>query len=103
MLALIVEVRIKPDKRDKFLEVIKYDALHSEQDEPGCLRFNVLQDNEDANRYYFFEVYKDEAALQAHREAPHFKHWSEITGEVLDGPVVRHLTSTIFPTDGGWH
>ena len=49
--------------RDKFLKAIEEDALGSERDEPGCLRFNVLQDSKDANVYYFYEVYKDEAAL----------------------------------------
>jgi autoinducer 2-degrading protein len=35
-------------------------------DEPGCLRFDVIQDANDANRIWFYEVYKDEAAFQAH-------------------------------------
>ena len=48
-------------------EAIEVDTLGSERDEPGCLRFNVLQDEHDESAYYFFEVYKDQAALEAHR------------------------------------
>src|SRR4029453_13529249 len=70
MLAMWVKVRIKPDQREKFLDAIEVDALGSERDEPGCLRFNVLQDEKDPNVYYFFEVYKDQAALEAHRLPP---------------------------------
>ena len=66
MLAMWVKVRIKPDQRKRFLEAIEADALGSERDEPGCLRFNVLQDEKDANVYYFFEVYK---ALEPHKDA----------------------------------
>ena len=54
MLAIWVKVRVKPDQRKRFLEAIEVDALSSERDEPGCLRFNVLQDDQDENTYYFF-------------------------------------------------
>jgi (4S)-4-hydroxy-5-phosphonooxypentane-2,3-dione isomerase len=67
MLAMWVKVRVKPAERERFLKAIEVDALGSERDEPGCMRFNVLQDAQDQNVYYFYEVYRDEAALQAHR------------------------------------
>jgi quinol monooxygenase YgiN len=44
MLALWVKVRVKPEERERFLKAIEVDALGSEHDEPGCLRFNVLRD-----------------------------------------------------------
>ena len=53
MIAVWVKVRIKPDQRQRFLDAIEVDALGSEKDEPGCLRFNVLQDNGDLNTYHF--------------------------------------------------
>ena len=43
MLAMWVKVRVKPDARERFLKAIEVDALGSERDEPGCMRFNVLQ------------------------------------------------------------
>ena len=42
MLALWVKVRVKPEERERFLKAIEVDAIGSERDEPGCLRFNVL-------------------------------------------------------------
>src|SRR5437868_10139847 len=75
MLAMWVKVRVKPDARERFLKAIEVDALSSERDEPGCMRFNVLQDGQDQNVYYFYEVYRDEAALEAHRAAPHYAVW----------------------------
>ena len=67
MLAIWVKVRVKPDQKKRFLEAIEIDALGSERDEAGCLRFNVLQDEQDENIYYFYEVYADEAAHAAAR------------------------------------
>ena len=99
MIANVVKVRIKPDKRERFLQVIEHDALHSEADEPGCVRFNVVQDTKDENVYIFYEVYKDEAALDAHRATPHFAMWVEVAKECLDGTAERTLCSTVFPAD----
>ena len=47
MLAIWVKVKINATLRDKFLEAIEADALASEREEPGCLRFNVFQDEKD--------------------------------------------------------
>ena len=43
MIAKWIKVRVKPEKRQDFLEAIEVDALGSERDEPGCVRFNVGQ------------------------------------------------------------
>ena len=98
MLCNFIKVRIKPEKRQRFLEAIEVDALGSARDEPGCLRFDVLQDTEDENVYYFYEVYKDEAALEAHRKAPHFAVW-RAAADALDGPTEPVRCKTVFPAD----
>jgi (4S)-4-hydroxy-5-phosphonooxypentane-2,3-dione isomerase len=96
MLAMWVRVRVKPDARQRFLEAIEVDALGSERDEPGCFRFNVLQDASDENVYYFYEVYQDEAALEAHRAAPHYAVW-RAAADTLDGPTEVTRCQTVFP------
>jgi autoinducer 2-degrading protein len=98
MLAMWVKVRVKPTERERFLKAIAVDALGSERDEPGCLRFNVLRDEKDPNVYYFFEVYKDEAALEAHRKAPHYAVW-RAAADTLDGPTEPIRCTTVFPAD----
>jgi len=96
MLAILVKVRVKPELREKFLKAIEHDALGSERDEPGCLRFNVLRDEKDENVYYFYEVYKDQAALEAHRAAPHYAVW-RAAADTLDGPTEATRCTTVFP------
>jgi quinol monooxygenase YgiN len=81
MIAIWVKVRVKPDGRERFLKAIEVDALGSERDEPGCYRFNVLQDAQDPSVYYFYEVYEDQVA------------------DVLDGPTAPTRCTTVFPAD----
>ncbi len=99
MIAMWVKVRVRPEARQRFLDAIEVDALGSERDEPGCLRFNVLQDAQDANVYYFYELYKDDAALDAHRAAPHYAVWrafADAPGN-LDAPTEITRSNTVFP------
>jgi (4S)-4-hydroxy-5-phosphonooxypentane-2,3-dione isomerase len=101
MLAMWVKVRVKPAERERFLQAIEVDALGSERDEPGCLRFNVLQDAQDQDVYYFFEIYRDEAALEAHRAAPHYAVW-RAAADTLDGPTQASRCLPVFPAAPGY-
>ena len=100
MIAIWVKVRIKPSTREAFLKAIEADALASERDEPGCLRFNVLQDEKDENVYYFFEVYRDQDALEAHRKTLHYASWREVA-DVLEGPRAAAYTAGAIRRLGG--
>ena len=97
MLAIFVTVKVKPAERERFLSVIEDDAISSVRDEPGCVRFEVLQDRDDQDTYYFFEVYKDEAALDAHTKTPHYARWMEARDVVLVQPPQRARTTPLFP------
>jgi autoinducer 2-degrading protein len=101
MLAMWVRVRVKPEERERFLKAIEVDALGSERDEAGCMRFNVLQDAQDHNVYYFYEVYRDEAALEAHRAAPHYAVW-RAAADTLDGTPQATRCQTVFPAPVGY-
>jgi autoinducer 2-degrading protein len=103
MIFMLIEVHVKPSALDEFLEVIKYDAAHSEGDEPGCMRFDVLRDNDDLLKFYFYEGYKDEAArLLAHQKMPHFAKWPKFKENGLEGEIVKHSATNFHPTDAEW-
>ena len=68
MFTLIVSLQVKPDKHDQFRAAAQDDSTCSVRDEPGCLRFDVLQDNADPNHFFFYEVYQDEDAVTAHSD-----------------------------------
>jgi len=101
MLAMWVKVRGKPDARERVLKAIAVDALGSEQDEPRCMRFKALQDQQDQNVYYFYEVYRDQAALEAHRAAPHYAVW-RAAADTLDGTPQATRCQTVFPAAAGY-
>jgi quinol monooxygenase YgiN len=40
--------------------------------EPGCVTYQVHRHRTEPRRFFIYEQYKDDAALEAHRVAPHF-------------------------------
>jgi len=40
--------------------------------EPGCMMFLAHRHKTDPRRFFIYEQYKDDAALEAHRTTPHF-------------------------------
>ena len=40
--------------------------------EPGCLLYQVHRHKTEPRRFFIYEQYKDDAALEAHRATPHF-------------------------------
>ena len=104
MHVVIVPIQIKDGFKDQFIEELLLDAKGSVNDEPGCLRFDVIQDPEVPNRVWLYEVYKDAAAFEAHTQAPHFVKWREATQEWRDeGPgVAVRGGANIWPYDSEW-
>ena len=103
MKALVVTIQIKPEFKDAFMEAMLDDARGSVQNEPGCLRFDVVEDTEDPNRIHLYEVYRDDAAIAAHREAPHYLKWRETVKDWHAAEPIRRVCNTVFPPDSDWH
>ncbi len=102
MVVLHVTVRVKPEQVVKFLDAARENAEHSERDEPGCLRFDVIQDRDDPHCFYFYEVYRDEAALAAHRQTAHFTSYFEKVQPWLAAPPERRFGTNVTPSDAAW-
>ena len=99
MYAVVVPLKVKPEMREKFLAAALDDSTCSVRDELGCLRFDVLQDNADPNKFFFYEVYRDEDAFKAHQQTPHYPRWRAAAAEVLVEPTQASRCTTVFPKD----
>jgi autoinducer 2-degrading protein len=81
--SLTVQLQVRPEMREEFLQAISTNAQASVRDEPGCLRFDVCSVADDDNRFVLYELYTDAAAFDAHRAAPHFKDWRAAADRTL--------------------
>jgi quinol monooxygenase YgiN len=45
--------------------------------EPGCAMYQVHRHKTEARRFFIYEQYKDDSALEAHRGTPHFLQFAK--------------------------
>ena len=92
MLALVVEFRIKPAHIAAFDVAIVENARASRETEPGCHQFDVCRDPADPSLFFLYELYDDEAAIQAHLRTPHYLQMDRATAAWVESKTVRRLT-----------
>jgi autoinducer 2-degrading protein len=97
MIHIVVRIEPKTEKIEAFLELALFDAQNS-RNEPGCLRFDVIKHNDNPPRFAFYEVYKDEDAVKAHRQTPHFARWAKEIEALLNVPRTADKYTTVDPT-----
>ena len=67
---LMVRIKVKPEHLDEFIVEMIGDAEGSVMNEPGCRRFDIVQDMDDPTMLALCEVYNDDAAIDDHRSRP---------------------------------
>ena len=101
MLVLIVNLQVKPEFVDAFREITTENGRNSVR-EPGIVRFDLLENNEDPTRFVLYEVYRDADAPVKHRETAHYNTWVQKVTEMLVEPRTRVFYRNVFPTDQNW-
>jgi quinol monooxygenase YgiN len=71
MIVLIVHMTIKPGKQDECIRLLREMTAETVK-EAGCIQYVTHQSTENPLKFAFYERYKDQAALDAHRTSPHF-------------------------------
>ncbi len=63
--------------------------------EAGCVMYVVHRHKTDRRRFFIYEQYKDDAALEAHRAAPHFLQYARKElpklGDRIEGQLYEPL------------
>ncbi len=83
MFSLVVQMQVRPERREDFLVGIAANAEASVRDEPECLRFDVCAVTSDPDRFLLYELYTDAEAFAAHKASPHFTRWRTVAEQVL--------------------
>ncbi len=94
MLATIVTVDVRPECVEAFKAISVYNHENSRL-EPGNVRFDVLQSNEDPTKFFLYEVYADAEAAAAHKKTAHYLRWREEVADYMASPRVGIPTTPI--------
>ena len=95
MLIVHVHVRVRPERTPDFLAATLVNARAS-LGEPGVLRFDVIQDDDEPGHVVLAEVYRDAAAAAAHKQEPHYATWRDTVAEMMAQPRASTKFSAVF-------
>jgi autoinducer 2-degrading protein len=101
MLILIVNIQIKTEHIQAFREATMENGRNSRL-EPGIARFDMLQQTDDPSRFVLIEVYREQAAIAAHKETPHYHAWLAKVDDMFAEPRTRALYANVSPGDEAW-
>ena len=96
MIVTIVHVWVKPENIDDFVTATKHNHEHSVR-EAGNLRFDVLRDASDPEKFVLYEAYLSEAAALAHKETDHYKTWRDRVADYMARPREGVKHKLLFP------
>ncbi|MQT12934.1 putative quinol monooxygenase [Segnochrobactrum spirostomi] len=80
---IIATLVAKPGNADA-LRALLDDLVAASRTEPGNLRYDLWQDSADPNRFVVDELYRDDAAVAAHRASPHFQTYGPKIGDLAE-------------------
>jgi len=98
MYVACVSVFVKPGHEEDFAEATRRNHDGTRQ-EPGNVRFDVLQSLDDPTRFFLYEVYHDEAAFKAHQQTEHYLGWKQTVAEWMAQPRQGPKYRSLFPAD----
>jgi len=85
MVVTCVNVWVKSDNIEEFIRASLENHRQSTQ-EPGNLRFDVLQSSNDPAQFLLYEAYDSLEAAAAHKQTHHYLKWKETVAPWMAKP-----------------
>lgn len=82
MIVTCVHVNVKPENVSEFIKAMIENHQGSVQ-EPGNLRFDVLQNADDPCRFMIYEAFESEEAVTFHKTTPHYIKWRDTVKDYM--------------------
>jgi len=100
MYVVCVSIHVKEGRAAAFIEATLENARHTRR-EPGSLRFEVLRQEQDPNRFTLYEAYRAAADFAAHQQAEHYLRWRHAVADWMAEPRVGVKHHSVFPDGAG--
>lgn len=98
MLIVHVFVHVKPESVDSFITASLENARNSVQ-EPGVVRFDVVQQDDDPTRFLLIELYRTAADPARHKETAHYAAWRDTVESMMAEPRRSVKYHALFPEE----
>ena len=101
MLVVHVFVHVKPEAVDAF-GVATLENARSSVQEPGVVRFDVIQQADDPTRFVLVEIYRTPDDPARHKQTAHYAAWRDAVEPMMAEPRRSVKYRAVFPEPAGW-
>jgi quinol monooxygenase YgiN len=101
MLVVHVHVHVRSECVESFISATRENARAS-LEEPGILRFDVVQQTDAPERFVLVEVYRNPEAPGRHKETAHYQRWRDAVESMMAEPRHSVKYQDLFPPEIGW-
>lgn len=101
MIIVHVFVHVKPESVEAFEAATLENARNSIR-EPGVVRFDVAQQDDDATRFVLVEVYRTADDPTRHKATAHYAAWRDAVEPMMAEPRRSVRYHEIFPEPARW-
>lgn len=98
VLTVVATLRAAKGKDDALAALLAEQAAVVLKEEPGCVVYRAHRSTSDPALFLFYEMYRDDAAFEAHRKAPHLAAYrarrekEQLTEGPVDVQIYRSLS-----------
>jgi autoinducer 2-degrading protein len=98
MIVTVVNIVVKPDCIDQFVEATIENHQHSIK-EKGNLRFDVLQHRDNPVTFTLYEAYESDEAAAAHKNTAHYLKWRDAVEPWMAKPRQGFAHNVVAPLE----
>ena len=95
---LVIARFVASQGKEERLGTLLQGMLTPTRAEPGCERYE-LYGSDARGRFYMYETWENQAALDQHIATPHFRHLQQAVGELLTEPFEVNILRSIQARD----
>jgi quinol monooxygenase YgiN len=98
MIFIFYQLDVMAEKRTEFIQALPY-ILAAIDQQPGCERHHVCQDITNENRFFIFQEWRSQAALDSHLHSEQFHTFRGIFYLLEEPPHLQYYTVLTISSD----
>jgi quinol monooxygenase YgiN len=101
MFIVFVYVHVKEESIDAF-RLASLENAEASRLEPGIVRFDVIQQEQEPARFILIEIYSSEDDPARHKETAHYLKWRETVAPMMAEPRRGVRYKILSPEEEAW-
>jgi quinol monooxygenase YgiN len=94
---VIARALARKGKEEQLKELLQ-SMLAPTHAEPGCRLYELYESGE-RGRFYFYELWENQAALEQHATSPHYKRLELVVRDLLEEPFEVNILNEVLPPE----